>query len=99
MGQEDVALLVMFITGTSKVPVQGFAALQGMHGPQKFQIHRTSGDKGRLPLAHTCFNWLDLPEYESFEVISELLLRAVRETEGLRVCVMGCISSFAVVPY
>jgi HECT-domain (ubiquitin-transferase) len=54
MGQEDVARLVMFVTGTSKV-LHGFAALQGMHGPQKFQIHRASSDKGRLPSAHTCF--------------------------------------------
>jgi hypothetical protein len=82
MGQEDVARLVMFVTGTSKVPLEGFAALQGMNGPQKFQIHRASGDKGRLPSAHTCFNQLDLPEYETCEFLSERLLRAIRETEG-----------------
>jgi hypothetical protein len=35
-----------------------------------------------LPSAHTCFNQLDLPEYDSCEVLSERLLRAVRETEG-----------------
>lgn len=83
MGQEDLARLVMFVTGTSKVPLEGFAALQGMNGLQKFQIHRASGeDKARLPSAHTCFNQLDLPEYESSGVLQERLLRAIRETVG-----------------
>lgn len=82
MVQEDLARLVMFVTGTSKVPLEGFSALQGMNGPQKFQIHRAAGDKNRLPSAHTCFNQLDLPEYESYEILTERLLCAVRETEG-----------------
>jgi HECT-domain (ubiquitin-transferase) len=56
MGQEDVARLVMFVTGTSKVPLHGSAALQGIHRPQKFQINRASGDNGRLPSAHTCLH-------------------------------------------
>jgi E3 ubiquitin-protein ligase HUWE1 len=53
MGQEDVARLVMFVTGTIKVPLEGFDALQGLHGPQKFQVLRASGDKDGLPSAHT----------------------------------------------
>lgn len=79
MDQEDLARLVMFVTGTSKVPLEGFSALQGMNGTQKFQIHRVAGDTLRLPSAHTCFNQLDLPEYSSAEILSERLLRAVRE--------------------
>lgn len=49
MDKEDLALLVQFVTGTSKVPLDGFAALQGVHGPQKFQIHKAYGDVERLP--------------------------------------------------
>ncbi|CAN8063598.1 unnamed protein product [Agarophyton chilense] len=79
MDQEDLARLVMFVTGTSKVPLEGFSQLQGMNGGQKFQIHRVSGDTMRLPSAHTCFNQLDLPEYSTAEILSERLLRAVRE--------------------
>lgn len=79
MDQEDLARLVMFVTGTSKVPLEGFSALQGMNGAQKFQIHRVSGDTKRLPSAHTCFNQLDLPEYASAEVLKERILCAVRE--------------------
>lgn len=79
MDQEDLARMVMFVTGTSKVPLEGFSNLQGMNGVQKFQIHRIAGDSMRLPSAHTCFNQLDIPEYSTSEILSERLLRAVRE--------------------
>ena len=76
---EDLARLVQFVTGTSKVPLEGFAALQGVSGPQRFQIHRAFGPVDRLPSAHTCFNQLDLPEYESADQLRERLLLAIRE--------------------
>merc|ERR1711879_159572 len=40
MSKEDVARLLMFCTGTTKVPLDGFRALQGVSGLQRFQIHR-----------------------------------------------------------
>jgi E3 ubiquitin-protein ligase HUWE1 len=43
LGKEDQALLIQFVTGTSKVPLEGFKALQGVGGPQKFQIHKVNG--------------------------------------------------------
>ncbi|KAA8495039.1 E3 ubiquitin-protein ligase UPL2 [Porphyridium purpureum] len=80
MDKDDLARLIMFVTGTSKVPLEGFAALPGMNGGvQKFQIHRVAGDSDRLPSAHTCFNQLDLPEYSSFEKLHDRLLIAIRE--------------------
>mmetsp|Transcript_11818 Transcript_11818/g.36038 ORF Transcript_11818/g.36038 Transcript_11818/m.36038 type:complete len:1826 (+) Transcript_11818:227-5704(+) len=79
MGKEDLARLIMFTTGTSKVPLEGFAALQGMNGLQKFQIHCVAGDINRLPTAHTCFNQLDLPEYPTEEKLRKSLLVAIRE--------------------
>lgn len=51
--KEDQAKFLQFVTGTSKVPLQGFAKLEGMNGPQKFQIHRDDRDTSRLPSAHT----------------------------------------------
>lgn len=44
------------------MPLEGFKALQGVHGPQRFSIHRAYGPPDRLPSAHTCFNQLDLIE-------------------------------------
>ncbi|VDN18653.1 unnamed protein product [Gongylonema pulchrum] len=79
----DRAKFLQFVTGTSKVPLQGFASLEGMNGVQKFSIHMDSRSADRLPTAHTCFNQLDLPLYQSYEKLRDMLLLAVREcTEG-----------------
>lgn len=77
--QEEKALLIQFVTGTSKVPLDGFKALVGMSGLQKFQIHRVRGRGDRLPSAHTCFNQLDLPEYETTEALEKYLKTAIYE--------------------
>nr|GEU94938.1 NADH kinase [Tanacetum cinerariifolium] len=62
-----------------KVPLEGFSALQGISGSQKFQIHKAYGSSDRLPSAHTCFNQLDLPEYPSKQHLEERLLLAIHE--------------------
>ncbi|XP_028943761.2 E3 ubiquitin-protein ligase UPL1-like isoform X1 [Malus domestica] len=81
--KEDMARLLQFVTGTSKVPLEGFRALQGISGPQKFQIHKAYGAPDRLPSAHTCFNQLDLPEYTTKEQLHERLILAIHEaSEG-----------------
>jgi len=81
---EEKALFLQFVTGTSKVPLDGFAALQGMRGTQKFTIHKAyGGADGKLPAAHTCFNQLDLPVYASAEELREKLTFAIKEgSEG-----------------
>ncbi|CAI5971390.1 unnamed protein product, partial [Closterium sp. NIES-65] len=53
LSKEDRARLLQFVTGTSKVPLEGFKALQGLSGQQRFQIHKAYGDNKRLPSAHT----------------------------------------------
>ena len=75
------AKLIQFVTGTSKVPLEGFSKLQGSDGVQKFQIHRDPRTKDRLPTAHTCFNQLDLPEYETYEELRQQLFLAINEGE------------------
>ncbi|KAJ6831287.1 E3 ubiquitin-protein ligase UPL1-like [Iris pallida] len=81
--KEDTARFLQFVTGTSKVPLEGFKALQGISGPQRFQIHKAYGAPERLPSAHTCFNQLDLPEYSHKEQLQERLLLAIHEaSEG-----------------
>uniref|UniRef100_A0A1I8ACG6 HECT-type E3 ubiquitin transferase n=1 Tax=Steinernema glaseri TaxID=37863 RepID=A0A1I8ACG6_9BILA len=81
--REDLAKFLQFVTGTSKVPLQGFSSLEGMNGVQKFSIHCDFRSSDRLPAAHTCFNQLDLPQYESYEKLHRMLLLAIREcTEG-----------------
>uniref|UniRef100_A0A7N0UIS5 HECT-type E3 ubiquitin transferase n=1 Tax=Kalanchoe fedtschenkoi TaxID=63787 RepID=A0A7N0UIS5_KALFE len=81
--KEDKARFLQFVTGTSKVPLEGFSALHGISGSQKFQIHKAYGSPDHLPSAHTCFNQLDLPEYPSKQHLEERLLLAIHEgSEG-----------------
>lgn len=54
--KEERAKLLQFVTGTSKVPLNGFKELEGMNGISRFNIHRDYGDTKRLPSSHTCFN-------------------------------------------
>nr|XP_036576395.1 E3 ubiquitin-protein ligase huwe1 [Colletotrichum truncatum]KAF6783133.1 E3 ubiquitin-protein ligase huwe1 [Colletotrichum truncatum] len=75
--KEERAKLLQFVTGTSKVPLNGFKELEGMNGINRFNIHRDYGNKERLPSSHTCFNQLDLPEYESYETLRAQLMKAI----------------------
>jgi E3 ubiquitin-protein ligase HUWE1 len=77
------------------VPLNGFKELEGMQGSApilphsdhagttKFTIVRDFGHKSRLPQSHTCFNQIDLPEYDSYEQLRTALLTAITMgTEG-----------------
>ncbi|OAG07034.1 uncharacterized protein CC84DRAFT_1258239 [Paraphaeosphaeria sporulosa] len=75
--KEEQAKLLQFVTGTSKVPLNGFKELEGMNGFSKFNIHRDYGSKDRLPSSHTCFNQLDLPEYDDYESLKKALYTAM----------------------
>ncbi|KAG0269162.1 hypothetical protein DFQ27_004558 [Actinomortierella ambigua] len=77
--QTERAKLLQFVTGTSKVPLGGFSQLQGISGIQRFQIHKDFASSKRLPSAHTCFNQLDLPEYDTYEDLRTQLLTAISE--------------------
>lgn len=80
LGAAERARLLQFATGTSMLPFEGFSHLQGSNGVQKFSIHRVS-DKtdGLLPMAHTCFNQLVLPEYSSYASLVKHLMLAINE--------------------
>ncbi|KAI9847392.1 MAG: hypothetical protein M1837_002581 [Sclerophora amabilis] len=75
--KEERAKLLQFVTGTSKVPLNGFKELEGMNGFSRFNIHRDYGNKDRLPSSHTCFNQLDLPEYDSYEALRKQVYTAM----------------------
>ncbi|XP_036275330.2 E3 ubiquitin-protein ligase NEDD4-like isoform X5 [Pipistrellus kuhlii] len=81
MDAEKRIRLLQFVTGTSRVPMNGFAELYGSNGPQLFTIEQW-GSPDKLPRAHTCFNRLDLPPYETFEDLREKLLMAVENAQG-----------------
>lgn len=80
---ENKAKMLQFTTGTSGVPAQGFAYLQGHDGNiRKFTLH---GDKNVkvFPRSHTCFNRLDMPLYSSKQEMQKYLTMAITyETTG-----------------
>ncbi|XP_061505717.1 E3 ubiquitin-protein ligase Nedd-4 isoform X1 [Anopheles gambiae] len=73
--------LLQFVTGTSRVPMNGFKELYGSNGPQLFTIEKW-GTVNNFPRAHTCFNRLDLPPYESYAQLKEKLISAIEGSQG-----------------
>nr|KAK5448968.1 E3 ubiquitin-protein ligase tom1 [Exophiala xenobiotica] len=76
MSNEERAKLLQFVTGTSKVPLNGFKDLEGMQGNTLFSIHKDPSQH-RLPTSHTCFNQLDLPAYDDFDTLKNNLMTAI----------------------
>ncbi|XP_058950721.2 ubiquitin-protein ligase E3A [Pocillopora verrucosa] len=72
---EQKKQLLMFTTGSDRIPVGGFSKL-------KLVIAKNGPDSDRLPTAHTCFNVLLLPEYSSKEKLKERLLKAITHAKG-----------------
>ena len=75
--KEERARLLQFVTGTGKVPLNGFKELEGMNGFTRFSIHKDYGPRERLPSSHTCFNQLDLPEYDNYEQLRKGMYTAM----------------------
>lgn len=45
--------IITLLNNSFQVPLEGFSALQGISGSQKFQIHKAYGSPEHLPSAHT----------------------------------------------
>ncbi|XP_046399673.1 E3 ubiquitin-protein ligase Nedd-4 isoform X2 [Ischnura elegans] len=75
------ARLLQFVTGTSRVPMNGFKELYGSNGPQLFTIERW-GAPENYPRAHTCFNRIDLPPYENYQQLRDKLIKAIEGSQG-----------------
>ncbi|CAF2997816.1 unnamed protein product [Rotaria sp. Silwood2] len=78
---EERTRLLQFVTGTSRLPMNGFRELWGSTGPQLFTIEKW-GDQTKLPRAHTCFNRLDLPPYEHYSDLRQKLIQAMEMSEA-----------------
>jgi E3 ubiquitin-protein ligase HACE1 len=73
---EEQALLLQFVTGSTQVPLGGFAHLRGHEGPLWFTITKVPTTTA-LPTASTCFNLLKLPEYKSQEELCKYMNTAL----------------------
>eukprot|EP01018_Ginkgo_biloba_P007846 Gb_36705 [translate_table: standard] len=75
LDEENKKKLLFFATGSDRAPIKGLANL-------RFVISRNGSESHRLPTAHTCFNHLLLPEYQSKEKLKERLLIAINNSQG-----------------
>ncbi|KAI3378499.1 hypothetical protein SNEBB_008586 [Seison nebaliae] len=73
--------LLQFVTGTTRLPRNGFSELFGSNGPQRFKIEKW-GTEDKLPRSHTCFNRLDLPPYPNYEIMRQKILTAIQNSDG-----------------
>ena len=76
--RDDLAKFLLFVTGSSQVPLNGFKEYKDKG---KAITISPGGEKERLCVAHTCFNTLDLPLYESEEELNRKLLMSIQELE------------------
>ncbi|KAI8126378.1 E3 ubiquitin-protein ligase Nedd-4 [Lucilia cuprina] len=65
--------LLQFVTGTSRVPMNGFKELYGSNGPQMFTIEKW-GTPNNFPRAHTCFN--------RYLQLKDKLIKAIEGSQG-----------------
>lgn len=72
---EDKKNFLRFLTGCDRAPVHGIGGIQ-------IVIQPTSGGDSYLPVAHTCYNLLDLPKYSSKEILKSKFMQAIENTEG-----------------
>ncbi|XP_076460072.1 putative E3 ubiquitin-protein ligase HERC4 [Babylonia areolata] len=72
---ENKKKYLLFLTGSDRIPVLGMSHI-------KMIIQPTGGGEDFLPVAHTCFNLLDLPKYSSRQSLEEKLLLAIQHSEG-----------------
>lgn len=72
--EEDKKKFLLFLTGCDRIPNTGMKSLS--------MIIQKTGDVHHLPVAHTCFNILDLPEYATKEKLHYKLMKAIQYSEG-----------------
>lgn len=72
---EQKKKFLLYLTGSDKIPILGMKSV-------KMMIQSVAGGEEFLPVAHTCFNLLDLPKYTSKEKLHEKLVKAIEHAEG-----------------
>ncbi|GBP76336.1 Probable E3 ubiquitin-protein ligase HERC4 [Eumeta japonica] len=71
---EEKKKFLLFLTGSDRVPILGMKDI-------KIRFQPVADDK-YYPVAHTCFNLLDLPRYKTKERLKYYLLQSIQQTQG-----------------
>ncbi|XP_077537079.1 HECT and RLD domain containing E3 ubiquitin ligase 4 isoform X3 [Haemaphysalis longicornis] len=72
---EEKKKFLLFLTGSDRIPILGMSEIKVVLQPMKV-------DDSHLPVAHTCFNLLDLPMYSSEAAMREKLRLAIQNAQG-----------------
>lgn len=72
---EEKKKFLLFLTGSDRIPILGMSEIKIILQPMKVE-------DDHLPVAHTCFNLLDLPMYSTEDVMREKLRLAIQNTQG-----------------
>ncbi|RXN01912.1 putative E3 ubiquitin-protein ligase HERC3 [Acipenser ruthenus] len=67
--------ILLFLTGSDRIPIYGMESLQMV-------IQPTSAGEQYRPVAHTCYNRLALPKYQTKEILRRRLTQAIEQFEG-----------------
>jgi hypothetical protein len=79
----DRTKLLQFSTGTASLPVEGFQGLQSKAGSSHpFHVTSVDPELQPLPRAHTCFNKIDLPIFDTSEQLKERLKFVIQLEAG-----------------
>lgn len=70
--------LLYFFTGSPRVPVNGYISFKDCGKQITFS---SGGFKDKFYVGHTCFNRLDIPEYDNENDINEKLLKSIENCE------------------
>ena len=94
---EEEKKFLLFLTGCDRIPVGGMKSLSlkiqvrlislalissACIGKAYWAVLQRSAETKHLPVAHTCFNLLDLPDYSTREKLKYMLLKAIQYTHG-----------------
>ncbi|OQR99390.1 HECT E3 ubiquitin ligase [Achlya hypogyna] len=70
----EQAKLLQYATGSSRVPVQGFQGLTSYDGKIcYFTLKGVNYHTGAYPVAHACYNRIDLPLYPTRELLEDAI--------------------------
>ena len=76
LNQKELSNILLFSTGSGRVPLGGFAVLESNRGNiSRFRIEMLPYEKGckNFIKAHTCFNRIDIPLYKKKEEMVEMI--------------------------
>lgn len=75
LSQKELSNLLLFATGSNRVPLGGFEELSNNGNKSKFTIEYTFYKKNvrNFIRAHTCFNRIDLPGYPNKEELKQAI--------------------------